>query len=193
MLKMCSLNVLNTGFKIRYRILNQLSLSQIYQFCSKSSTINPQTLTYSGHLITSVKSIKIFSIGSLYLTYLISPIILFADAHIDFTIRLVMTIIALGTTSLSTALVHFVLSPYVMRAQYSNNVFQIETLNLLGKKTIWTGNAEELKENKTGRLFANIESIKGKKRWFYMHRDQQGLEFFKIINSMKSIPEKHKP
>ncbi|KAG4304209.1 hypothetical protein PORY_002390 [Pneumocystis oryctolagi] len=182
MLKLCNYSTLNTISKIYRTISNKSTLYQNYLMSSNSIT-KTYTITYSGYLTSSVKSIKLFSIGSLYLTYLVSPIILFANANIDFLVKFIMTTIAIGTTSLSTALIHFVLSPYVTKLHYSNNKFQIETLSLLGKKIIWTGDSKKLKENKTGRLFANIESVEDKKRWFYIHEDQQGLEILKLINS----------
>ncbi|CCJ29340.1 unnamed protein product, partial [Pneumocystis jirovecii] len=167
------------------KIPSKQHLYQGYRIYSNSSTNKSCTITYSGYLVSSLRSIKFFSIGSLCLTYLISPVILFAETNIDLSARIIMVVIALSTTSFSTALIHFVLSPYVTRMQYSNDKFQIETLNLLGKKIIWIGNSKKLKENRNGRLFANIESIEDKKRWFYIHNDQQGSKVFQIINSTK--------
>ncbi|RUS17305.1 hypothetical protein BC937DRAFT_90149 [Endogone sp. FLAS-F59071] len=82
---------------------------------STRSDANTTTTVYQGPIGVVAKRLKLFSISSLALTAGISPFIFFVDVPVPNIARIVLVSAALFTSSASTGLIHWIMSPYVAK------------------------------------------------------------------------------
>lgn len=126
---------------------------------------------YTAPLMKTVRNIKFFSLSSLALSTLISPVFFIIDSEIEPAVRIIMVGIALGTSALSTAVIQWVLKPYVIEGKRLNSIgdeaFVFERLSWLGQRRSITVNPQELVVEKNGRMFSNLKSADGD--CFYIH------------------------
>ncbi|CAI2178870.1 4879_t:CDS:10, partial [Funneliformis geosporum] len=73
---------------------------------------------YSGPLSGTAKKLKVFSVASLIITIMISPIIMIVDAPMGLGARAFLLVTTLSTSAISTGLIHLCLSPYVRNIYY---------------------------------------------------------------------------
>ena len=76
---------------------------------------------YHGPLTTTFRRLKIFSLASLGLSVTLSPFMFILESSLPVSARLALISIALGSSSLSTALVSWCAKPYVVALQRSYN------------------------------------------------------------------------
>ncbi|EPY50292.1 hypothetical protein SPOG_01053 [Schizosaccharomyces cryophilus OY26] len=129
---------------------------------------------YEAPLKTAVANIKRFSVGSLGLTYMMTPLMLLLDANgIGFGTRLIMISTACAASTISTGLIHWAGKSYVTEGTLKENLVTFTTLNLLGRRKEWKYNVEELQtpDAATSRPFTNIETKKHPKKYFYVHQE----------------------
>lgn len=152
---------------------------------------------YLGPLAKTAKYLKLFSISSLVVTCSLSPLIFFIDAGLSTVVRTILFGAALGTSGLSTALIHWCIHPYTTRCwvdtntlkkeTFSNNdtlassnplslvdkdtKFCIENLNLLGKYSYSQVTSRDLEPSTrlfTTHKFSTADGVKGMS---YFHLD----------------------
>ena len=89
---------------------------------------------YYGPLTTTFRRLKIFSLASLGLSVTLSPFMFILESSLPISARLALVSIALGSSSISTALVSWCAKPYVitLRRSYKGGAEEIEmtTVNL---------------------------------------------------------------
>jgi hypothetical protein len=97
-------------------------------------TITKETDIYHGPLTTTFRRLKIFSLASLGLSVTLSPFMFILESSLPIFARLALVSIALGSSSVSTALVSWCAKPYVitLRRSYKDGAEEIEmtTVNL---------------------------------------------------------------
>lgn len=129
---------------------------------------------YVAPLKKTVRNIKYFSLSSLALSTLISPVFLIIDSEIEPAVRAVMVGIALGTSALSTGVIQWVLKPYVIAGKYLNSVgkdrVQFSRLTWFGRETTTELETQDLTVDKNGRMFSNLKT---KDDCFYVHETTQ--------------------
>ncbi|KAG9036524.1 hypothetical protein FRB95_008579 [Tulasnella sp. JGI-2019a] len=88
-----------------------------------SPATDPEAAFYVGPLSKTFRSLKTFSLSSLALCTSVSPFIYLMDSNLSHSARLGLIVFALSTSSLSTALIGWISSPYVgfMRNIESNS------------------------------------------------------------------------
>ncbi|CCG84485.1 protein of unknown function [Taphrina deformans PYCC 5710] len=127
--------------------------------------------TYEAPLKKTVRNIKLFSLSSLALSTLISPVFLLIESEIEPVVRAVMVGIALGTSALSTGVIQWVLKPYVIQGRALNSIgtgrVEMHRLSWLGRQTATVVNPEDLTVDKNGRMFSNLKAANGD--CFYVH------------------------
>ncbi|ORY87064.1 hypothetical protein BCR37DRAFT_390777 [Protomyces lactucae-debilis] len=72
---------------------------------------------YTAPLAKTVRNIKLFSLSSLTLSTLISPVFFVIESDLDVSVRAAMVGVAILTSGVSTAVVAWVLKPYVVAAR----------------------------------------------------------------------------
>ncbi|ETW74834.1 hypothetical protein HETIRDRAFT_412753 [Heterobasidion irregulare TC 32-1] len=107
---------------------------------SSKPTISPPTtdapeslaLIYQGPLAPTFKRLKIFSLSSLTLSFLLSPFIFIIESGLPLSARAALAGIAIGTSGVSTALVSWCGQPYVtaMHRGAADGVLELTTLTL---------------------------------------------------------------
>jgi hypothetical protein len=196
-------------------------VSKISQYSTKPSVEQTNLRTiYEGPLTKTAKYLKVFSISSLVLTCSVAPLIFFIDAGLSTVVRTILFgagniyayyhvllilylfsnwTLALGTSGVSTALIHWCIFPYVTKIQVDpstletkektdepiptqrqevgqNTKFNFETLSLFGgvkSHQVLTSQLET-----SSRLFTT-HKLKGPNgKMFYIHP-----------NSIQEIPE----
>lgn len=97
-------------------------------------TINKETNLYHGPLTTTFRRLKIFSLASLGLSVTLSPFMFILESNLPVFARLALVSIALGSSSISTALVSWCAKPYVIALRRSHNdgaeEIEMTTVNL---------------------------------------------------------------
>lgn len=130
---------------------------------------------YIAPLKKTVRNIKYFSLSSLALSTLISPVFFIIDSEIEPVVRVVMVGIALGTSALSTAVIQWVLKPYVIAGKHLNSIGEDKVdlcrLTWLGREKMTEVQTSSLKVEKNGRMFSNLVTSKGDH--FYIHETTQ--------------------
>ncbi|EPX73217.1 uncharacterized protein SOCG_00972 [Schizosaccharomyces octosporus yFS286] len=129
---------------------------------------------YEAPLKTAVANIKKFSVGSLGLTYMISPLMLLLDAEgMGLATRLIMISTACAASTISTGLIHWAGKSYVTEGVLKDNSITFTTLNLLGRRKESKYNVEDLQtpDAATSRPFTNIETRNHPKKYFYVHQE----------------------
>ena len=98
------------------------------------STVNESTNIYHGPLTTTFRRLKIFSLASLGLSVTLAPFMFIVESSLPIFARLALISIALGSSSISTALVSWCAKPYVITLQRSNEggaeEIEMTTVNL---------------------------------------------------------------
>jgi len=79
----------------------------------QGSKVTQDNFVYRGPLTKPFRNLKIFSLSSIGLTVSLSPVLFVIDSGLPMTARISLASIALGTSSLSTALIAFCAKPYV--------------------------------------------------------------------------------
>ncbi|KXN64666.1 hypothetical protein CONCODRAFT_80931 [Conidiobolus coronatus NRRL 28638] len=175
-------------------------VSKISQYSTKPSVEQTNLKTiYEGPLTKTAKYLKVFSISSLVLTCSVAPLIFFIDAGLSTVVRTILFGAALGTSSVSTALIHWCIFPYVTKIQVDpstletkektnepiptqrqevgqNTKFTFETLSLFGgvkSHQVLTSQLET-----SSRLFTTHKLKGANGKMFYIHP-----------NSIQEVPE----
>lgn len=143
---------------------------------------------YNAPFRKTVRNIKYFSLSSLALTTLISPVFFIIDADIDMAVRAIMVSIALGTSALSTGVIQWVLKPYVIAGRQLNSTsgekVDLCRLTWLGQERLTEVRTSTLKVEKNGRMFSNLVSDKGDH--FYIH---ETTKFWRDLTTKKQKQE----
>ncbi|KAK9667443.1 hypothetical protein K7432_017860 [Basidiobolus ranarum] len=114
------LRVLAPHSTIRVSALKSLSLgSRIHFYSTKNSQEENERQLYVGPLANTAKYLKVFSVSSLALTFAVCPAVYLIDAPISFGMRSILVGAAIATSTISTGLVHWCLSPYVTKITVS--------------------------------------------------------------------------
>ena len=99
-------------------------------------TTNKETDIYHGPLTTTFRRLKIFSLASLGLSLTLAPFMFVLESNLPVFARLALVSIALGSSSISTALVSWCAKPYVttLRRSYPDKggaeEIEFTTINL---------------------------------------------------------------
>ena len=128
-------------FRTRHRhftltpyLSNSLASNSSIDAKKLNPTIKKESNIYHGPLTTTFRRLKIFSLSSLGLSVTLSPFMFILESSLPMFARLALVSIALGTSSLSTALVSWCAKPYVITLQrsYKDGAEEIEmtTVNL---------------------------------------------------------------
>ena len=99
---------------------------------STSLPTEPPTVlaTYDGPLARTFTRLKLFSLGSLGLASLLTPVLLLAPGEISLAGRIGLSITALATSGVSTALIAWIGTPYVGSMRLlPHNVMEINTVS----------------------------------------------------------------
>ncbi|RUS26663.1 hypothetical protein BC938DRAFT_484290 [Jimgerdemannia flammicorona] len=109
-----------------HRPLHYPSIPPSLPFLVRSSystrSSDPTTTTiYTGPLATVAKRLKLFSVTSLGLTTGLSPFLFLVDVPVPNIARAVLVGAAFFTSAASTALIHWVMSPYVAKITVPTN------------------------------------------------------------------------
>jgi hypothetical protein len=108
--------------ELSYRFL---AISQA-RYASKASFHDPSAVntlerasgtSYTAPLAKTVRNIKFFSLSSLGISTLISPVFFIIESDLDMAVRAAMVGVAILTSGVSTAVVAYVLKPYVVAAR----------------------------------------------------------------------------
>ena len=130
---------------------------------------------YIAPLKKTVRNIKYFSLSSLALSTMISPVFFLIDSEIEPAVRAVMVGIALGTSALSTGVIQWVLKPYVISGRHLNSIgedrVELQRLSWLGREKTIEVDASHLTVDKNGRMFSNLKTDTGD--CFYVHETTQ--------------------
>ena len=106
---------------------------------SEKESISPVLLEYRGIYADSYKKLKAFSLSSLALATMVTPFMFFIDSSVSVGGRAVLGVIAMSTSSLSTALIAWVGSSYVAHLRVDGGrrlEFTTTTLFLRNVKTV---------------------------------------------------------
>lgn len=114
------------------------SASEVTQVVSKP--IN-ESSAYYGPLTQTFRRLKLFSLGSLGLTFAIAPFLFIVESSLPASARVILAATAIGTSGISTALIGWVGAPYVvelrrLKPAENNGIVGVEmtTLTLALKK-----------------------------------------------------------
>ncbi|ORX81463.1 hypothetical protein K493DRAFT_320660 [Basidiobolus meristosporus CBS 931.73] len=100
--------------------LKTLSLvSHQHWYTTGSQPAEKERALYIGPLANTAKYLKIFSVSSLALTFAVCPAVFLIEAPISFGMRSILVGAAIATSTVSTGLVHWCLSPYVTKIAIS--------------------------------------------------------------------------
>lgn len=153
---------------------------------SVSSTV------YNAPLMKTVRNIKFFSLSSLALSTAISPVFFLIESEIDPAVRAVMVGIALGTSALSTAVIQWVLKPYVITGRNLNSIgvdkVDLTRLTWFGGRRTTEVAVDTLRVEKNGRMFSNLVTPEGDT--FYVHETTKFWTH--LIKERKEQPETEK-
>ncbi|KAI9286127.1 hypothetical protein BC943DRAFT_277170 [Umbelopsis sp. AD052] len=128
-----------------------------------SSKVEGTPVIYTGPLATVAKRLKLFSIGSLGLSGAISPFVFILDFPVPVVAKTVLVASALFTSVSSTALINWVMSPYVTKATMSPSdadSINLHTLNVFAQEHITTVPIQDLQPST--RVFTTIMINEGK-------------------------------
>ena len=97
--------------------------------------ISKKTIIYHGPMAATFRRLKIFSLSSLGLSVTLAPFMFILESSLPVFARLALISIALGSTSISTALISWCAKPYVntLRRSYSEGgaeEIEMTTVNL---------------------------------------------------------------
>lgn len=146
------------------------------------------TTDYEAPLKKTVRNIKIFSISSLVVSTLISPVFFIIESQVDNSVRAAMIGIALGTSGLSTAVIQWVLKPYCISGKIlSETGFTMDRLTWFGRRRTTIVDARNLKIDKNGRMFANLTTEDGKDHYYVHEQTHFWRQLVKNIQSQKDI------
>ncbi|KAJ3316975.1 hypothetical protein HDU76_001434 [Blyttiomyces sp. JEL0837] len=148
---------------------------------SKSSDAQSQgRIIYSGPIGTSVKALKRISVTTLGLTYAATPLFIITSTDTSLAAISVM-VVAVLTSTLSTALVQWVCNPYVVKITKpvesapsdANAPLTVQTLTFFGNPKLAKIDPSAITPVKS-RLFASWTAQptnESKPRFFYVHQD----------------------
>ena len=140
-----------------------------YITASRETDITPVSSdTYTAPLKKTVRNIKFFSLSSLAVSTLISPVFFIIESEVDMAVRAVMVGIALATSALSTGLIQWVLKPYCMSGQVLAGKVKLNRMTWLGRSRSTIIDPATLRVEKNGRMFSNLTTLDGKDQ-FYVH------------------------
>lgn len=167
----------------------QRSAASISDKPSSESKTTPK-LIYEGPMTTVFTRLKIFSITSLGVTALIAPFMLLLDggsssataASMTPAVKGVIVSIAMGTSSLSTFLIHWFAKTYVTKIYRKDTGLTFETLNVIAKP-LYTGPiSPSMLSRDTNRSFAKYElkDPAGVTSWNSAGRRKRTLQHFYV-------------
>ncbi|SPO22335.1 uncharacterized protein UTRI_01013 [Ustilago trichophora] len=99
-----------------FRVRNLHNSSSRRSNCVKATTENDASkvlATYEGPLARTFTRLKLFSLGSLGLASVLTPVLLLAPGEISLAGRIGLCVTALATSGISTALIAWIGTPYV--------------------------------------------------------------------------------
>lgn len=147
---------------------------------------------YNAPLMKTVRNIKFFSLSSLALSTAISPVFFIIESEIDPAVRAVMVGIALGTSALSTAVIQWVLKPYVITGKSLNSIgvdkVDLTRLTWFGGRRTTEVAVDALRVEKNGRMFSNLVTAEGDA--FYVHETTKFWSH--LVKERKDQPETEK-
>ncbi|KAF5393466.1 hypothetical protein D9757_000473 [Collybiopsis confluens] len=101
------------GLSMSHKARNSASSPQSQSPEGSSSVNKDPNLIYEAPLTSTFRRLKTFSLASLALSTSFAPLIFIIESQLPFFARSVLAFLAVGTSSISTALVAWVAKPYV--------------------------------------------------------------------------------
>ncbi|KAI9361351.1 hypothetical protein BD770DRAFT_441373 [Pilaira anomala] len=115
-----------TGLKTAFQRQTFSSTQKVFATRSLSSEKSEPVTIYTGPLANVAKKLKLFSITSLGLGAGISPFIFAIDVPVPFVAKAALAGAAIVTSSASTGLIQWVMSPYVTKITMPSNTKEDE-------------------------------------------------------------------
>ena len=153
-----------------------------------------QSLLYTAPLSKVVRNLKIFSISSLGLSLCLSPAILLIDSNLPLMAKYALVGIALSTSALSTALIHYFIGPYAIRATLTgpsaDQCVDITHLSIFAREhhVLVPVDSLERIDGEGLRFFANVRSGQlgklGKRVWYFHDQlnEPSIAQFWKVVD-----------
>jgi hypothetical protein len=153
-------------------------------------------VVYEGPLRKAVRGLKAFSISSLILSASMTPFILTMEANLPMVARVSLVTAgnaifytsnaALGASVLSTGIIHYFLSPYVIRATYMSLSHQLnlETYSIFARKKNNIVNVDDLRriEGEGLRIIVNVKNGRDGKVWYVHPEPELAAKFWETLD-----------